>query len=142
MSAATIHKLGPGQLTFGETGAPTEFGVKTSSVTLTPDVDDGDEITVLSGDTVMDDAAINWKLEGEIYQTFDKDSLLAWCNENNGKVMPFIFKPRSDQPLTCKGKATIRPLPIGGNVKERNTSKFEFKASDVTITTTGTTGNL
>ena len=137
MATVTVHKLGPGQLTFGETGSPTEFGVRVSKATLTPEVEEGDERAVLSGDIVADDAELKWKLEGELYQDYSAQSLIKWCLDNNGKVLAFTFRARSDQPLTATGNAKIRPVAYGGEVKNRNTSEFEFVATEVAIDVVG-----
>lgn len=123
---AASHTLGPGTLTFGEHGSEQEFGGSVTTCTLTPEFDQGDNTPVLSGDTIAGELTETWTLGGEFLQSYDSESLLLWCKINSGKELPFVFKPRADQPLTASGIVTIRATPIGGDVKTRTTSGFEF----------------
>lgn len=120
------QSLGPGTLTFGETGTEQEFGGSVTTATLTPEFDQGDAIPVLSGDSIPGELTETWTLGGEFLQTYDAESLLLWCKDNSGSQLPFVFKPRADQPLEATGVVTVRATPIGGDVKTRTTSEFEF----------------
>jgi len=135
--AATLHKLGPGQLVFGETGSPTEWGAQVSECTLTPDTDTGDTITVLSGEEITEETTTTWTLEGKLYQSYDADSLIKWCFDHANTDMKFTFRPRSDKPLQASGTVKIQPIAMGGKVKDSNESDFEFTATAVQITTAG-----
>lgn len=120
------HTLGPGTLTFGETGTEQEFGGSVTTCTLTPEFDQEDNVPVLSGDTIAGELTETWTLGGEFLQSYDSESLLLWCKTNSGKELPFKFRPRADQPLQASGVVTVRATPIGGDVKTRTTSEFEF----------------
>lgn len=137
MASIDIKRLGPGQLAFGAPGDAQEFGTRVKSAKLTPEVEEGDELTVLSGDTVTDESDVKWTLEGDLYDDYSAESLAIWCLENNGERLTFTFKPRTDQVLTASGNAIIRPIGIGGEVKERNTNSFKFTCTDVKLNAAG-----
>lgn len=125
------HKLGEGSLKFGETGSELEFGVQCKSVTVEPEVEeDDDELVVLTGTVEDTDAAEeSYVLKGELYQEYSRSSLIAWCHVNAGASVPFVFRPLDSQELNVRGVVKIKRLAIGGDVKERNTSDFEFKSA-------------
>lgn len=125
--AVKSHKLGPGLLTFGEVGSPLEWGAQVRKCTVEPDSEDGDILPVLSGEEVTEDDEDTYNLTGEILQSYDAQSLLVWCHLNHREQVPFTFRPVSDQELGVKGTVIIKRLAIGGEVKTRNTSEFEFR---------------
>ncbi|NHB85210.1 hypothetical protein G7085_12830 [Tessaracoccus sp. HDW20] len=127
------HKLGPGQLSIGAIGSLKEFGVALTKGQLTPEADDGETITVLSGEELIEEGEETWTLEGSVFQSYDADSLILWCNENSGQTLPFTFKPATAQALEAAGKVLVRSIAIGGDVKARNQSDFKFKATDVVL---------
>lgn len=124
--AAKSHRLGPGVLTFGETASPVEFGASTREVLLESETDQDDALPVLSGDEIEGEETTTYTLSGSVLQSYDKESLLVWSHVNAGKIVPFVFVPDSDKALGVKGYVKVRRLSIGGEVKTRNTSDFEF----------------
>lgn len=121
-------KLGPGRLTFGDTGTKTEFGSQCTAVQIEPEVDESDEIHVLSGETVDGEDTETYKLTGTALQDYSgMTSWIVWCKTNAGKTLPFSFVPDSAGGLEVTGTVKIRSVKFGGDVKERNTSDFEFK---------------
>lgn len=126
--APKAHRTGPGTLTFGETGTPTEFGAQCTNVRLSPSVNEEDTITVLSGEEIAGDDTIDWTVAGTLLQSFDKAGLIHWCYENRLTTVPFKFIPNNEESeYGWQGSAKIVPLEVGGDVKTRNTSDFEFK---------------
>ncbi len=121
-------KLGPGLLTIGETGTPQEFGSQVTEVTLEPSFDEGDAIPVLSGEEVPGDTKETYTLKGKLLQDYSgMESLLVFCKENNGAVLPFVFVPDKTGGLSATGSIVMRPVPFGGTVKEQNTADFEWQ---------------
>lgn len=126
MSAAA-HKLGPGSLKFGSTGTEQEFAAQCSNVRLEPSVDSEDNINVLSGEEIEGDETISWVVAGTLYQRYDADALQDWCFEHRLTTLPFTFIPADAAVNQWTGRARIVPITIGGDVKVRNTSDFEFR---------------
>lgn len=126
-------KLGPGRLTFGAAGTAQEFGAAITKASVVPESGDGEVITVLDGSEAIDAAEETWKLEGTIYQSYEADSLLFWCNEHAGEEIEFTYVPALAGKLQVSGRASIKSMAIGGDVKTRNTSDFSFKAVDVVV---------
>lgn len=124
--AVKSHRLGPGSLTFGETGTQVEFNTRTRTVAVEPEVDEGDAIPVLSGDELHEDETESYNLTGTILQDYDADSLLVWCHVHAGQTVPFTFTPDNDKALSVTGEVRVRRTSIGGEAKERAESDFEF----------------
>lgn len=125
--AALAHKLGPGSLKFGSVGTEKEFAAQCSNTRLEPSVDSEDNINVLSGEEIAGDETIAWVIAGTLYQRYDADALQDWCFENRLTTLPFEFIPSDVAENKWTGEARIVPITIGGDVKVRNTSDFEFK---------------
>ena len=134
------HKLGPGLLTFGETGTPSEWGAQVTAAALEPEVEEGDALLFLDGSEDSEDTE-TFNLTGTVAQSYDAQSLLLWAHENKGQTLPFTFKPREDQALTVTGQVKIRALKIGGDVKSKNTSDFSFPGVGEYELTAGTGGD-
>lgn len=124
--AVTAHKLGPGTLTFGETGTLREFQSQITNARWTPSVDQEDPIPVLSGEEIADDPDFTSVVAGTFLQEYGSEALVKWCYDNKGTVLPFVFKPRDDSALSINGQCQILPVEVGGDVKTRNTTDFEF----------------
>ncbi|MCB4209164.1 hypothetical protein [Arthrobacter sp. UM1] len=120
---ARSHKLGPGSLKLGKVGDAVEFAVGIESGAVEPKTEKG--VDVLSGDRIAGDE--EFTLKGALYQTYDRRSFLAWCHVHSGKKVPFIFTPNSEHELSVRGEVLVHKLTIGGKVKDRNTSDFEFE---------------
>ena len=126
MQKATSHKLGPGLLTFGETGSPNEFGGQITEVKIEPKTKDADPLPVLSGDEITGDDEMEWTLSGSGLDRYDKSAMQLWAHLNRGKKVTFTFRPDNGQALAVKGTVKVNPMAIGGKIKERNENEFEF----------------
>lgn len=126
MATPKASKLGPGILTFGETGSLKEFAISCSEVSLEPEFDKDDDVPVLSGDEIEGDEKETWTLKLTKFQDYSEDSLDLWLFENSGSVVPFNFVPDKEGKLQAKGKVKVRAGRIGGEVKKKNTSEVEF----------------
>ena len=119
-------KLGPGVLRFGETASAREFSARLSSVKFSPSMKDEDPIPLLDGSEFVPSGEVTGELSGTLYQDFDKNGIVAWTYAHAGEVMPYVFVPNSSEEMTLKGKAKIKPVAIGGKVKDANTTDFTF----------------
>lgn len=124
--AVTAHKLGPGTLTLGETATLKDFTSQVTNARWTPSVDQEDPIPVLSGEELADDPDFTSVLAGTFLQEYGVEALVKWCYDNRGVVVPFTFTPRTDSALSISGSCQVLPVEVGGDVKTRNSSDFEF----------------
>lgn len=125
---AKSHRLGPGTLSFGETGTPTDFSAQSTNTKLSPEVNEEDAVTVLSGEEIDGDDTIDWKLSGTLLQSYDRAGLIHWCYENRLKKVPFEFIPNNEESdYGWRGTVKVVPLEVGGDVKAKNTTDYEFK---------------
>lgn len=126
--------MGPGTLTIGDVGSLKSFQSQITNCRLVPNVDNGDPINVLSGESVPGDRDENWTLAGTIVQDFGAgaagvDSLVEWLFTNRGATMPFQFVPNTAIGRQISGDLTVEAVEIGGDVKTKPTSDFEFQVS-------------
>jgi len=124
---AKSHVLGPGSLKIGETASQREIAAQLTKFSLEPKTDFEDDVPVLSGETVPGDATTEWSAKGTVNQDFDKESLEMYCYKNRLQDLPFIYTPSNDHDVSWSGVLTVVPLTVGGDVKKKNTSDFEFR---------------
>lgn len=123
------QKLGRGRLTFNPGSAAQEFAAMTTNTVLKPELKTEDAVALLSGDSYVEAGEMKGSISGTIYQEYSKASLVNWILENAGKEVDFEFVPTSESTLGYKGKCTITPVEIGGDVGKANTSSFDFPLS-------------
>ncbi|GAA3342978.1 hypothetical protein GCM10017714_33640 [Curtobacterium pusillum] len=124
---ATAHMLGPGSLKLGETASQREIAAQLTKFSLEPKSDFEDDVPVLSGETVPGDASTDWSIKGTANQDFDKESIEMYCYQHRLQDVPFLFTPSNDHDVSWSGVCTVVPLTVGGDVKKKNTSDFEFR---------------
>lgn len=119
--------LGPGTLTFGDTGAATEISDYVKAVKVTPSVNTEDSSLVLSGRVIPGDRRYSYVLAFTTYQTVQKGGLIDWSYQNAGKELKFEFKPRDkSSAASIKGTVVVDPIELGGDVGTKPTSDVEF----------------
>lgn len=119
--------VGPGVLTIGATTDLTTFESQTTSCKLTPSVDKGDPINVLSGEQVSGDRTESWTLDGNFLQDFGStDSRVEWLFEHRGEDHPFEYTPNTAKGKSVTGTLTVEAVDIGGDVNTKPTSDFSF----------------
>lgn len=128
------QKLGRGRLTFNPGSAAQEFAAMTTNTVLKPELKTEDAVALLSGESYVEAGEMKGSISGTIYQEYSKASLINWILENAGKEVEFEFVPTSEASLGYKGKCTITPVEIGGDVGKANTSSFEFPLSGAPVT--------
>ena len=123
------QKLGRGRLTFNPGSASKEFATMTTNTVLKPELKTEDAVALLSGDSYVEAGEMKGSISGTIYQEYSQESLINWILENSGQEVDFEFVPNSEASLGYKGKCTITPVEIGGDVGKANTSSFDFPLS-------------
>ena len=124
--AVTTQKLGPGTLQIGEVGTAIDVECQVLSATLTPEVDEEDSETTLCGDEVTGETTVAWTLEGELFQDWSMDGINKFSIDHAGQELPFTYTPNTAAGLAAAGTLKMRPLPIGGETKQKLKADFEW----------------
>lgn len=119
-------KLGPGELTVGETGTPVDFSHQCTKVMVKWSKDTEDPVPVLSGEELAGDTNYTAVLSATLLQDLDAavDGIVDWSWTHKGEQHPFTFVPLVGKAIN--GVVTVDPIDIGGDVKKRNTSDIEW----------------
>lgn len=129
--AEKIRTLGPGTLDIGAESDAAHFAVDATNVALEPSSKVGDAQTFLDGHEEAGTLTTTYSLTGSILEDYSAGGAQAYCWKHRGQSVPFVFKPSNQSGLTINGNILVVPLTIGGDVKEKNSIKFEFTATDV-----------
>ena len=130
--------IGPGTLSIGATDKLTTFESQTTSCKLVPSVDKGDNIPVLSGEEVAGDRSESFTLEGTFLQDFGSTgSRTEWLFTHRGEQHPFVYVPNTAKGKKITGTLTVEAVEIGGDVKSKPTSDFEFSLIGPPVIGTG-----
>lgn len=126
MAITDVKKLGPGLLSIGEEGTLREFSQQVKAAAIKFDSDKDDDTPVLSGDTIAGEKHYTAKLTGTVLQDLIVDGLVGWTWAQKGKQFPFQFVPDKAGSMKVTGTVTVDPLDLGGDVKKKNESEFEW----------------
>lgn len=126
--ATDVITVGPGRFTIGSDVDLTTFSGQVTSLRLVPSVDVGDAIHVLDGGEVSGDRTESWTVSGTMLQDFGAaTSKTEWLFTHRGEDMEFSYAPSSAMGKEINGTLTVEAIEIGGDVKSKPTSDFEFK---------------
>lgn len=120
------YKMGPGQLTIGPVGTLIDISCQITNALLEPDFDKEDDLNTLCGDVVPGEETTTWKLSGTAVQDVTDNGIIDWTWTHAGEQQPFKFIPSTAADAEFAGTLVVRPLAVGGDVKTRPTSDFEF----------------
>ncbi|AWY04759.1 major tail protein [Gordonia phage Emperor] len=123
---AKTYKLGPGELILGETGGQLDLSCQLTKAQVTWDKDAEDPSHVLCGDTVPGDVTYTAKLAGTVLQDLSADGVVDFTWTNKGEAVAFRFVPSTTAGRTISGLVVIDPIDVGGDVKTKPTSEFEW----------------
>ena len=135
---ATYITTGPGTLKFGDTGAGGQLDAscQVTSMLVDSETDAEEPINVLCGDSVAGEETTAFTLKATFLQDDLKSSgLTAYTWTNQGKTVAFEFVPNTANAAKVAGRVTIRPMPIGGEVKKRNTHDIEWAIEGTPVPT-------
>lgn len=121
--------LGPGSLTIGDGEDQRNLAVDVTNAKLTPSNNSDDPDNFLDGH-VEANTSTTWALEGTIADDFTMDGAAVWCLQHNGETLPYVFVPTTAGAVQFKGKCTIQPIAVGGDVKTKNKQDFSFACDD------------
>lgn len=124
--ATETYVVGPGTLVFGEVGSTSAFEAQVTSAIVEWSVDSEDDEPVLSGDTVAGDDTFTATISGSLFQDIATTGITTWSWTHKGEVVPFTFIPNTVADRQVTGECKILPLSVGGDVKKKAKSDFEF----------------
>lgn len=125
--AVNTVTVGPGKLTIGAVADLTAFEGQVTSIRLVPSVDQGDAITVLSGESVAGDRTSSWTLEGTMLQDFGAvGSRTEWLFNKRGQTHVFSYEPSTAAGKRFTGSLVVEAIEVGGDVNTKPTSDFSF----------------
>jgi hypothetical protein len=124
--------LGPGVLTIGETGAEIDVSCMVNSVSITPDISEGDSKTMLCGTTKTAADTITWALAGNVdVDAGTEAGLFALSWQHIGETVGFTYTPNSALGTTVTGLLKVAPLELGADeYGEYLNSDFEWSLVD------------
>jgi hypothetical protein len=126
MAVNTIT-VGAGSLTIGASTALVNFSGQVTSCRLVPSVDQGDNIAVLSGESVAGDRTESWTLEGTLLQDFGTaNGTTEKLFTMRGATHVFEFIPNTAKGKKITGSLVVEAIEIGGDVNTKPTSDFTF----------------
>lgn len=125
---ATFITTGPGTLKFGPVGSDQfDASCQVTSMLVDSETDAEDPIHVLCGDTVAGEETTAFTLKATFLQdSLQANGLTAYTWTNAGVTVEFEFTPNLEAGARVNGRVTVRPMPIGGEVKKRNTHDIEW----------------
>lgn len=115
-----------GSLVFGAPGDFGEIAAQVTSCQFTPSTDVGDPTPVLDGSEIPGDRETTWVVEGNWLQDISETGITTWTLENAGQSVPVVFIPNDVTARSVSGTIIVDPTSIGGEVKSRANSDFEF----------------
>lgn len=118
--------LGPGLLTIGSAGSLVDLSGKVTEVSIEWKADAEDSEYVLSGDAYGGDVKYTATLKGSGFQTLEYNDWLDFSWKNAGKELPFTFIPDKAGTSLVEGKVRVDPITLGGKVRSKNKSDFEW----------------
>ena len=118
--------LGPGTFTIGSVGTPLDLTAQVTSIKVTPKADAEDSVVTLSGETLAGERNYSWTLGGTLIQDLTDAGMFDYTWTNKGTQVPFTFTPSTAAGRSVTGTVIVDPLELGGDVKKKNTTDFEW----------------
>lgn len=125
------HKMGPGTFLLGPDDDPFAQQLRSFTVTTGENVDEEDDIEVLSGDTVQGEDTVthDYGVKAKVLQDLSAAGFVAYTWAHKGESLPFTFLPRNDVARAVTGTVRVVPVAIGGDVKARLESDIDWKCT-------------
>lgn len=123
-----MPNLGPGTLTFGETGTEIDASCEVNNLRITVSKDQEDSTTKLCGTTKPGATSYTYALEGNTdTDVEDPDGFFAMSQLAKGTEVPFVFVPNTAAGTQAAGTVVMDPLEFGADEYGATLdSDFEF----------------
>jgi len=127
--AVNSYKMGPGTFKLGTAGAfDVSCQVTSLIVSCSEKVDSDDPIDVLCGESIAGEESVtrSWTVSGTLVQDISATGVVDYTWDNAGDTVTFEFIPNTVGARKVTGEVRLVPLSVGGDVKSRPTSDFEW----------------
>lgn len=123
-----VFKLGPGELSIGQTGTPIDVSCLINNAVISADKTQGDSTTKLCGTVRAGAVTYDYTLSGNTDTDIaDAAGLFALSQTAPGTEQDYTFTPSTEAGTVATGRLIIDPLDFGGDTTgEDMTSDFEF----------------
>jgi hypothetical protein len=132
---AIVSKLGPGKLTVGTT--PNDFSCQVTAARVEWEVDEGDDVVVLCGDTVPGARTYSAHLTATILSDLAKTpgpGIVEHSWTAKGTQETFVFVPSTAAAKQVTGSVILDPISVGGDESGQNmTSDFDWAIVGVPV---------
>lgn len=122
-----ILTLGPGSLVLGEIGTELDLSCQMTNVVVQWEVDAEDAEPTLCGGSIGGARTYTATLAGSVFQDIETDGVVDYTWKNKGVEVKFKFIPDSAGTAEVTGTVVIDPINLGGDVRTRNKSDFEWQ---------------
>lgn len=122
-----ILTLGPGSFKLGEVGTELDLSCQLTAFTISWEVDAEDAEPTLCGGQIGGARNYVATATGSVYQDVEADGVVDYTWKNKGEDVPFTFIPDEAGTAMVTGTLTIDPINLGGDVRKRNKSDFEWQ---------------
>ena len=121
-------KLGPGTVQIGAVASEVDFECQITAAHVDWEVDEGDDVTVLCGDTVPGARTYTANFAGTLLQDLGATAgIVEYSWLHKGETVPFVFVPNTTAGKQVSGSLIVDPLSVGGDEAGQNmTSDFEW----------------
>ncbi|MFR9919946.1 hypothetical protein ACL1G5_10335 [Corynebacterium striatum] len=127
--AISSYVVGPGSLTF--TTPSGSFEAQITKAQVTPAVNAGDDMKVLSGEKLGGKRDYTATLDVTCLQDTSTTGLVAYSYNNAGKTVSFTYTPNTSAGVKIAGQCIVDPISVGGEVGSRATSDFSWSCPDL-----------
>lgn len=124
MTTPTLNamKMGPGTVTFGETGSLMDISAQVTKCATKWKANASADQTTLSGAVMAGERDYTCQLAFTVQQDdLTAGGMTDWTWEHKGEQVPFTFTPKAGG-RSVVGTITVDPIDTGGDVGAKNTS--------------------
>lgn len=118
--------LGPGSFSLGEIGTPLDMSCQLTSLAIEWEVDAEDAEPTLCGGSIGGARNYTATIKGSVFQDIETDGVIDYTWKHKGIEAPFKFVPDEAGTAMVTGRITIDPINLGGDVRTRVKSDFEW----------------
>lgn len=118
--------LGPGSLILGSVGTQLDMSCQLTEISFQAEGESEDSENTLCGDVIAGARTYTYTMSGSLFQDVQPEGVIDFTWKHAGTEVPFKFVPDAAGTAAVTGRVTIDPLTIGGTVKQKNKSEFEW----------------